>query len=150
MATFKMANKISLILMSEEGPTLSAQKSPVQPTMRRLLSWLPFSITTYASSVVKRWKTGDILLNQSSSPIPNKYFYPLPFLRVKRGTMELSPTILICWFSNHWADSLQIKFIGTILACRYTTSCSFVSQALGTLFTGQGTLQWSACFWMSW
>ena len=32
------------------------------------------------------------------------------------GTLELS---------NHWDDSLQIKFIGTVLACRCATSWSF-------------------------
>ena len=23
---------------------------------------------------------------------------------------------------NHWADSLKIKFVGTVLACRYATA----------------------------
>ena len=56
-------------------------------------------------------------------------------------------------FRNQWADSLQIKFFGTVLVCRHATSRSFAHQDLmgvkhtrGTLFTGQGTFQWSACF----
>ena len=53
---------------------------------------------------------------------------------------------------NHWTDSLQIKFIGTVLACKHAASWLFAHQdpmgainTLGTLFTGRGTLQWSAC-----
>ena len=30
---------------------------------------------------------------------------------------------------NHWADSLQIKFIGTVMACRCATARSFVQGA---------------------
>ena len=49
---------------------------------------------------------------------------------------------------NHWVDSLQIKFFGTVLACRRAT-CNIlvicpprplrgVISSLGPLFTGQG------------
>ena len=59
-------------------------------------------------------------------------------------------TLELC---NHWADSPQIKFFGTFLACRHATSGSFAHLGLmgvitlGTLFTGWGTLQWSACYY---
>ena len=73
----------------------------------------------------------------------------------KKGTMELSPSIRsfvhlpVCSSRENFADTVTRqplgrftpnKIIGTVLACRCATSCSFARRAFGTLSIGQGTL----------
>ena len=56
---------------------------------------------------------------------------------------------------NHWPNSLQIKFFGTVLVCRCATSWPFAHRGLmgtkctlGILFTGRRMLQGSACLFI--
>ena len=56
-----------------------------------------------------------------------------------KGMISILVTLWMCEISNHWADSLQIKFIWTVLACRCTASRSFahwgyMGMAMGVIW----------------
>ena len=46
-----------------------------------------------------------------------------------RSSVHPYDTLQMLLLSNHWADSLQIKFIGTVLACRHAMSWFFAHWA---------------------
>ena len=85
------------------------------------------------------------------------WFYHLGHMSVPTRVMRALGTLLMPELTNHCAHSLQIKFIGIVLACARAVSWSFAHHScmgmsmglispLGTLFTGRGTLQ---CVFMS-
>ena len=74
--------------------------------------------------------TGPIHYKSSSSelfwPVDVQHYGHLPIVMgVPMGVIRASGTSRTPVPSNHWSDSFQIKFIGTVLGCRCATLWSF-------------------------
>ena len=60
-------------------------------------------------------------------------------ISISLGMVKVLGILQMLELSNHWADSLQMKFFGTILAWRCATSWSFAHpdiMGVGILFAG--------------
>ena len=118
------------------------------------IDWIPSTGVNYSTHMV-HW-IYVIASNHANTELSNivVVIVPHPFQRKNGGLWNCLRSSIHSSGENfaddvtqhHWANSLQIKFIGAVLACRCATSCSFACQALGTLFMGWGTLRWYACY----